>query len=508
MSAPPSALPSAPPPGLHALLSRLPEPAARRVADLFARALADRWPADRLAYLCNAIPVSLDLGHHTVWYSHEPPDPPVRHENPAVTIEVTPAHITLTGPNSRWRAHRDPEQYPVMAPSARGNGTAPDDQPAPEPPPPGDAWLRLHGPTPGPTIGCTPWGAYALSLGWPEAEVYEQERALGPAEVPGVSPERIAVRNPHTGARRVTERADARVWDPDARPTYTPEPPPAQIVTLELCDCVGRMRLGVGQHQRSCDLWSPAPRTPRPVTPAAAPTTPARPAPAPAPAPQLDLSAQAEPWPVAVVILDTETTGIARDARIVEIAAARIDTSAGPADPSAWTVTGTFVALVNPGIPIPRAASAVNHIYDRDVAGAPDAAAVLAELLAWLPAGAPILAHNAAFDAARVEYELARNKLAPREPLRFHCTLFGARKRWPEAPNHKLGTLSAYLRLPTTPTHRALADVLANVELLRAMVTAPEYVRPGTALPNCITALCGQARIVAPSSSPTALWSP
>ena len=499
MSAPPSdlsALPSAPPPGLHALLSRLPEPAARRVADLFAHALADRWPADRLAYLCNAIPVSLDLGHHTVWYSHEPPDPPARHEDPAVAVEVTPAHLTLTGPNSRWRAYRDPEQYPAMAPSARGNGTAPDDQPAPEPPPPGDAWLRLHGPTPGPTIGCTPWGAYALSLGWPEAEVYEQERALGPAEVPGVSPERIAVRNPHTGARRVTERADARVWDPDARPTYTPEPPPAQIVTLELCDCVGRMRLGIGQHQRSCDLWSPAPRTPRSTASAPAPATPTAPA-RPAPAPQLDLSAQAEPWPSVIVILDTETTGIARDARIVEIAAARIDTSAGPADPAAWTVTGTLVALVNPGIPIPRAASAVHHIYDRDVADAPDAAAALAELLAWLPDGAPILAHNAAFDAARVEYELTRNKIAPRAPLRFYCTLAGARKRWPEAPNHKLGTLSAYLRLPAAPTHRALADVLATAELVRA---AAPFVS--------LAALCGPARVVAPSSAPSTLWSP
>lgn len=459
-------------------------------------ATAAGWPADRLAYLCGAIPVSLDLNHRTVWYSHAPPDPPVRHEDPAVTVEVTPAHITLTGPCSRWRAYRDLGAYPIT----RTQAPADPEAPAVEPPPPGDAWLRLPGPAPAPTIGCTPWGAYALSIGWPEAEVYEQERALGPAEVPGVSPERIAVRNPHTGARRVTERADAREWDPDARPTYVPVPPVPQIVTLELCDCVGRMRLGIGQHQRSCDLWSPVPAPARRSTPAPPPApTPAR---APARPQQPYLAAPAEPWPDTVVVLDTETTGIARDARIVEIAAARVDTSAGIADPGAWTVTDTLVRLVNPGIPIPRAASAVHHIYDRDVADAPDAAVVLAELLAWLTGGAPILAHNAAFDAARVEYELTRNRVTIGAPLRFFCTLAGARKRWPEAPNHKLGTLSAYLRLATSPTHRALADVLAAVELLRVMVTPAEH---GPA-PATLTALCGPARLVAPSIA-TTLWS-
>lgn len=491
MSAPPStpSTPSTTPALLHLCTS----------------AAAADWPADRLAYLCGAIPVSLDLNHRTVWYSHAPPDPPVRHEDPAVTVDVTPAHITLTGPCSRWRAYRDLGAYPITRAQASSDPEAPDV----EPPPPGDAWLRLHGPPEAPTVGCTPWGAYALSLGWPEAEVYEQERALGPAEVPGVSPERIAVRNPHTGARRSVDRADAQTWDPGARPTYVPTPAVPQIVTLELCDCVGRARLGIGQHQRSCDLWSPVPSTPR-ATPAPAPTQ--TPAPArPRPSAQPDLAVTADPWPSAVVVLDTETTGIARDARIVEIAAARVDTSAGIADPGAWTVTDTLVRLVNPGIPIPRAASGVHHIYDRDVADAPDAAAVLAELLAWIPGGAPILAHNAAFDAARVEYELTRNKLAPAAPLRFFCTLAGARKRWPEAPNHKLGTLSAYLRLPTAPTHRALADVLAAVELLRVMVTAPEHVRPGTTPPATLTALCGPARLVAPSIATTAttatLWS-
>ena len=44
-----------------------------------------------------------------------------------------------------------------------------------------------------------------------------------------------------------------------------------------------------------------------------------------------------------------------------------------------------------------------------------------------------------------------------------------ARVVFPEAPNHKLGTLASFLKLPHPPTHRALADCFTTMEVLNAM---------------------------------------
>ena len=162
-------------------------PVIPALADLTGRALALGWPLERITALCSAIPPSLDLSAATVWYSRaSEADAPVRHVAPSTVVDITPDSITLTGPNSRWRAYRALDAYPVLAPRAQraqraGNGAEVDTRTPP--PPAGDTWRRLHDPEPAPTIGCTPWGAHALAIGWPEAEVFGLERALGPNDI-------------------------------------------------------------------------------------------------------------------------------------------------------------------------------------------------------------------------------------------------------------------------------------------------------------------------------------
>jgi len=78
---------------------------------------------------------------------------------------------------------------------------------------------------------------------------------------------------------------------------------------------------------------------------------------------------------------------------------------------------------------------------------------------------APLVAHNAAFDRKFWVGELARLGLPAPQP--FACTMLLARRLYPQAPNHKLGSLVDYHRLPRTgAAHRALADAEMAAELL------------------------------------------
>ncbi|MFJ8166546.1 exonuclease domain-containing protein [Streptomyces sp. NPDC096136] len=99
-----------------------------------------------------------------------------------------------------------------------------------------------------------------------------------------------------------------------------------------------------------------------------------------------------------VCVLDTETSGLHPEARIIEIA---VVSSSGEV---------LLDTLVNPGVPIPEDASAVHGIVDADVVGRPTFSAVLPQLSAVLD-GRRCLIYNAPFDVARLRYELTCHHL-------------------------------------------------------------------------------------------------
>jgi DNA polymerase-3 subunit epsilon len=81
--------------------------------------------------------------------------------------------------------------------------------------------------------------------------------------------------------------------------------------------------------------------------------------------------------------------------------------------------------------------------------------------------GCPLVAHNAAFDRGFWLAEAARADCEPDEAHRFACTLLLSRRLYPQAANHRLGTLAALHRLPDHGrAHRALADALTTAQLL------------------------------------------
>lgn len=160
----------------------------------------------------------------------------------------------------------------------------------------------------------------------------------------------------------------------------------------------------------------------------------------------------------AIRVVDIETLGLEPDSGVCEIGfvdvfRSRIGSAAG--------------LLVNPGKPIPPEASAIHHIIDADVEGAPS----------WIDAARTVLAgeHVVAYAAhnARFEQKFIAPELTHGKP--WICTYKCALRVWPDAPSHSNQTLRYWLKLPVDraecrDVHRALPDAIVTAHLLNELL--------------------------------------
>ena len=160
-----------------------------------------------------------------------------------------------------------------------------------------------------------------------------------------------------------------------------------------------------------------------------------------------------------VAVIDFETTGMSpgQGARATEIAAVLVQ---------GGQIVGRFQSLMNTGAWVPPFIEQLTGISQRMLDKAPPARAVMHEVMRFTR-GLPLVAHNAAFDRAFWLAEAERAECAPDPAHRFACTLLLARRLYPQAANHRLGTLAALHRLPSSGrAHRALADAEITAHLL------------------------------------------
>jgi len=159
------------------------------------------------------------------------------------------------------------------------------------------------------------------------------------------------------------------------------------------------------------------------------------------------------------IFYDTETTGLRPEKeRIVEIAAY---------DP---VRDRTFERLINPGIPIPKEASAVHGITDEMVESHPSFQVVGRELIEFCDADAVLVAHNNdAFDMPFLKCEFDRNQLTM-PSWAFFDSLKWARRYRPDLPRHTLQFLRDMYGIPANNAHRALDDVIVLHNIFTAMV--------------------------------------
>lgn len=169
---------------------------------------------------------------------------------------------------------------------------------------------------------------------------------------------------------------------------------------------------------------------------------------------------------ITFVVVDLETTGGApADAGITEIGAVRV---------RGGEVLGSFQTLVNPGVPIPAFVAALTGITDATVAGAPTLRTAVPAFLEFARLTAPdtvLVAHNAPYDTGFLAAACRVTALDwPRPTTVDTARLARVALLRDEVPNCRLGTLAAHFGASVTPTHRALDDAQATVDVLHGLL--------------------------------------
>ncbi len=162
------------------------------------------------------------------------------------------------------------------------------------------------------------------------------------------------------------------------------------------------------------------------------------------------------------VVVDLETTGASADTEsITEIGAVKI---------RGGQVIGEFATLVDPGRSIPPYIVELTGITTAMLIGAPRIDRVLPAFLEFAH-GTVLVAHNARFDTGFLRAAASRLDMAwPK--FQVLCTVKLARRvlTRDEAPSVKLSALSTLFQVSTQPTHRALDDARATVDVLHALI--------------------------------------
>jgi DNA polymerase III subunit epsilon len=162
------------------------------------------------------------------------------------------------------------------------------------------------------------------------------------------------------------------------------------------------------------------------------------------------------------VVLDLETTGGAADgAGITEIGAVKV---------RGGEEQGVFGTLVNPGEPIPPFITVLTGITEAMLAPAPPIEAVLPSLLEFLR-GSVLVAHNAPYDVGFLKAACARHGYSwPHVRVLDTAALARRALTRDEVPNRKLATLAHFFHAAVQPTHRALDDAKATVDVLHGLI--------------------------------------
>ena len=166
------------------------------------------------------------------------------------------------------------------------------------------------------------------------------------------------------------------------------------------------------------------------------------------------------------VVLDLETSGGAPHlgAHITEIGAVKV---------RGGEVLGKFQTFINPGTPIPSFITELTGINDAMVSSSPRIAEVFPVLLEFLGAEneTVFVAHNAPFDLSFLKAAASASEYKwPKFTVIDTAKLARRVLSRDEVVNCKLGTLAEFFNASVSPTHRALDDALATVDVLHALI--------------------------------------
>ena len=162
-----------------------------------------------------------------------------------------------------------------------------------------------------------------------------------------------------------------------------------------------------------------------------------------------------------LIVLDFETTGLSPDMgdRAIEIGAVKIENG---------VLTDRFQRLMNPGKRVSSFIENYTGITNNMLKKAPSCAEAMGEFADFI-GDSNLLAHNASFDKRFLDAEF--NRIKHNYQGEFACSLLVARRLFPAAPNHQLGSLVKYCNIESTGDyHRALYDSEMTAKLWLAFL--------------------------------------
>ncbi len=163
-----------------------------------------------------------------------------------------------------------------------------------------------------------------------------------------------------------------------------------------------------------------------------------------------------EPIEGDIIAFDLETTGLnAKNCRITEIGAVRL---------RGLEIIDKFGTFVNPGQHIPSKITEITGITDEMVENAPEESEAIAKFFEFCGDTKILSAHNAAFDMSFLSAACKRCGCAC--DFTSLDTLALSRAMFPDMKNHKLDTVTSYLKLPSFNHHRAVDDAVALAYIL------------------------------------------
>ena len=162
------------------------------------------------------------------------------------------------------------------------------------------------------------------------------------------------------------------------------------------------------------------------------------------------------------LVLDIETTGCSPlDSEMVELGAVLVQ---------GGTIIGSYQSLIRPSCCVPTEISVLTGIYPQMLKDAPSCSEVIGKFLEFAQ-DSVLVGHNLRFDLSFINSALAKHSELLKLDNPTLDTLSIARKLLVgEVSNFKLSTLTRELGLAHQSQHRAMADVLATVDLLHYLI--------------------------------------
>ena len=158
------------------------------------------------------------------------------------------------------------------------------------------------------------------------------------------------------------------------------------------------------------------------------------------------------PYLGTLAFLDTETTGLGNDAKVIEIGAIVISFDGIDVG------FNTFETLINPEMILDKKITEITGITDNDLKDAPGVEKY-GEFVEWLNKHQPkkCIAHNAQFDKRMLVNNFYRTDNQYDFP-EWNCTMEMSKRFLRNVKNNQLKTIAEYYQFVNLNAHRALAD--------------------------------------------------